>query len=506
MREPETLPKSAHHYLMVLRRQWWVVALVTIVAVGAAVAYVKAAKPVYSASMKLVVGQGQALFAPGLSVNVQPYTQTITDLLQSQVVANDTISQTGIQTTPTKLLSNLNVSSSPNTSVLGVSYDDTNRQRAVGVLSTLGTIFTNLVNTKLSRATGRGRGQTGQPVSVVIFDQAHPDPGQVSPHVVRTLAIAAVLGLIAGVLLAFLRDGLSGRIRSEEEAAASYGTPVIGTLPRGALGLTTAQLEAMPPKLGVPVAEAFQLLTSRLRYSTDSHRGVIVVTGAHPEDGKTTITAHLAAVLARAGSDVIAVEADLHRPALYRLLDVEPGRTGLRDLDPGGDELLGSLVPIRLSGTAAVSSGARRRSVVGGGATGRVTVTARRRPPANGDVQLQPGAGRLRLLPAGVAAGNAMNILSLGNSSLLVAALREAADYVVIDTPPLLRAGDAFGLVQLADAVVVVCRERSTSQDDARETREILGSLGVSEFSVVLSESSSAKSRYGYYGYGVKPE
>jgi Mrp family chromosome partitioning ATPase len=95
-----------------------------------------------------------------------------------------------------------------------------------------------------------------------------------------------------------------------------------------------------------------------------------------------------------------------------------------------------------------------------------------------------------------------MNILSLGNASLLIATLRAVADYVVIDTPPLLRSADAYPFLQLADVVVAVCRERGTSQAEAHETRSILASLGVSRFSVVLSESTSAKSRYGYYGYG----
>ncbi len=505
MSESESLPQSLHRYLMVLRRQWWVTAVVTIIAIGAAVGYVEQAKPVYSSSMKLVVGQGETLFAPGQSADVQPFTQTITDLLQSQIVAKQTIAQRGLHTTPASLLGNLKVSTGPTSSVMTVSYDDTSRHRAVAVLSTLGTIFTNLVDTTLARtATRTVPGQAAQPVSVAIFDPAHPDPGQVSPRVGRTLAIVGILGLIAGVLLAFLRDALSGHIRNEEEAEASYGAPVIGAVPRGTLGLTIGQLDAIPPKLGVRMGEAFQLLTSRLRYSTDLKRGVIVVIGARPEDGKSTVTAHMSAVLARAGNNVIAVEADLHRPALHRLLDAEPGLEGLRDLDQGGSKLLVSaLVPIHLKAGRAASSPARRPAVVGGDATGEDSPeTATPGAAANGEVELDASSGRLRLLPAGVATGNPMNILSLGNASLLIATLRAVADYVVIDTPPLLRSADAYPFLQLADVVVAVCRERGTSQAEAHETRSILASLGVSRFSVVLSESTSAKSRYGYYGYG----
>ena len=60
------------------------------------------------------------------------------------------------------------------------------------------------------------------------------------------------------------------------------------------------------------------------------------------------MTAHLAATLAAAGSDVIAVEADLHRPALHRLLDVEPGRTrGCAISIPGSGSLLKNFIRSR---------------------------------------------------------------------------------------------------------------------------------------------------------------
>jgi Mrp family chromosome partitioning ATPase len=84
----------------------------------------------------------------------------------------------------------------------------------------------------------------------------------------------------------------------------------------------------------------------------------------------------------------------------------------------------------------------------------------------------------------------------------LLAQLREVADYVVIDTPPILLAGDAFPLVQLADTTLVVCREGTTSREDARAVSDALSKLGVRQFSVVLTESEAAERRAYGYGYG----
>jgi capsular polysaccharide biosynthesis protein/Mrp family chromosome partitioning ATPase len=499
--ESESLPRSVQRYTGVLRRQWWVVLLVTVVALAASVVYVESATPVYSASSKVVVGQGESLFNPALSVDATAVTSTISSLLQSNVVAEQAIKQLGLHTTPNALLSNLSVSPQPTGAVIDVSYDDTNKARAARVLGTIGSVFTNQVNTvlasksKSTSSSGTGGSTVAPPVSAVVFDPAHPDPGQVSPHKSRTVIIALVLGLVAGIVLAFLRDALSSTIKSEEDAEAAYGATSIGSLPRGALGLAVNHVAALPRKTRVRVAEAFQMVAVRLRYTTSLQRGVIVVVGARPEDGKTTLAAHIAAELAAAGNDVIAVEADLHRPALHRLFGIEPRQPGMGDVEAGG-ALTTSLVNIDATATDETPTRSRR-PVLAGGRGG-----ADAEPEGNGapEPELTPptGGGRLRLLPAGVARSQS-NALSLGSASSLVQRLRALADYVVIDTPPLLLSGDAYPLIQLADAVVVACRRGATRHHEAHRARDVLHSLGVREFSIVFTESDVAE--HDYYGY-----
>jgi succinoglycan biosynthesis transport protein ExoP len=221
---------------------------------------------------------------------------------------------------------------------------------------------------------------------------------------------------------------------------------------------------------------------------------VIVVTGARPEDGKSTVSAHLAAVLAAGGNSVIAVEADLHRPALHRLLGVAPGSPGVRDVVAGALPLEGVLVEIDSENVLAPVHNTADREIVASRVAGNGSA------PAGGD--RQGSEGRLRLLPAGTGADSPMNVLALGSSSPLISRLRALCDYVVVDTPPLLLSGDAYPLLQLADAVLVVCRERATVQEEARRTRKILRSLGVRDFSLVVSESASA-ARSDYYGYAM---
>jgi polysaccharide biosynthesis transport protein len=498
MAENESIPRSLDRYVGVLRRQWWVITLVTVIAIAAAALYVARATPVYSASSKIVVGQGQTLFNPALSVNYTAFTSTISSLLESDVVADDAIKRLGLHKTATSLLSNLTVNAQPDGAVIQVSYNDTDKARAVRVLSTIGTVFTSLVDSKLASKTGGSA--ASQPVSAVVFDPAHPDPGQVSPHKLRSLVIALVLGLLAGVLLAFLRDALSSTVKSESDAEAAYGASSVGRIPRGALGVGIAQVGALPAKARIQITEAFQMLTTRLRYSTSLPHGVIVVASARPADGKSTVAAHIAANLAHSGKDVILVEADLHRPTLFRLVGIEDGNPGIADLTAEGGALMNMLIPIELDAPVALAVRPRGVSAV----AGRFRSESERAPSRteNGDVTAPDAPvarGRLRLLPAGSQVDRARFGLSLGNVSSLITRLRALADYVVVDTPPLLLSGDAYPVIQLSDALLIVCRRGSTRFQEGVRAKEILHSLNVTEYSIVLSEAEP--NEQDYYGY-----
>src|SRR5436305_7393189 len=130
-------PAFVAQYGSVLKRQGWLIALIVVCAVAGAVAITAVQTPVYQASMKIVVGQGNGFFQPQFGGSVQPFTQTMTALLQSDVVARRVIDADRLQVTPVGLLSRLHVSSNPESSVLDVSYDSTDRRTAVAILRSI---------------------------------------------------------------------------------------------------------------------------------------------------------------------------------------------------------------------------------------------------------------------------------------------------------------------------------------------------------------------------------
>jgi capsular polysaccharide biosynthesis protein len=247
-------------YLAVLRRYLWLIAVVTAATVGAAVVVTSLQRPVYRASMKIVVGQSNGLISPQFGNTIDPFTQTMSTLLKSEVVADTVIRDLNLSIKPQRLLGHLHVSTKPNSSVLEVHYDWSNRVVARRVLQDVGTVFTGLVRQKL-----RTKGEGTPPITATVFDDAHVQPNQVSPRPVRSVTIAGVLGIALGITLAFIAGGVDTRIRSRRDAEDWFGAPVIGTLPKGFRGRKAVALAGPGDgRIDERLVDALQLLRANL--------------------------------------------------------------------------------------------------------------------------------------------------------------------------------------------------------------------------------------------------
>lgn len=490
------------HYVTILRRQVWLVLLPAAMSVLAAWFATSQQDPVYRASSKIVVGQSGTTFQAQLGSDVDRFTATMTNLLKSNIVAQTVISDLGLATTPEKLLRSTRVVVRPNSSVLEVSYDSNDRGQLVPVLDRIGAVFTDLVRARLggdaANPTTTPSDEVGQdvlPVSATIFDPAHIEPGQVSPHPTRNVAIATALGLALGLIFAFARESLDNRVRSRRDAEEWFKAPVIGTLPRAARGRPPVELLSSSDLRSREVIDALHIIRANLQLGTAmSEGGVILVTSALPEEGKSTLVSSLGVVLAAVGNDVVCVEADLRRPKLMDYLGVEPYESGLVEVIEGIVDVDDALRPIEI-GRAASPNGRIRG---GSSQRRRHAVSAARLLEEN-----EPrGAGKLQLLPAGRARVNATMILTPEHVRELLESLRKPGRFVIFDAPPLLLVADALPLALAADSVIVVARQGRTTRENAEAVRGTLESLGAANVSVVISDSSGGDGYGAGYGYG----
>jgi tyrosine-protein kinase Etk/Wzc len=249
-------------------------------------------------------------------------------------------------------------------------------------------------------------------------------------------------------------------VKDPEMAKRVFGWPLLAIVPfipgkregDTRAGTLVCHLE---PKSAA--AEAFRSLRTAIHYSAINRpKKVLLVTSSFPGEGKTTISANLAVVLAQTGARVLLVGCDLRRPTLHELFGNQ--RT------PGLVELL--------SGDADLAS-----------------------------VRHDTGIANFDFISAGTTPPNPAELLGSEQMRQLLQSLGEQYDHVVIDAPPSLAVTDAQVLTTMADLAVVVLETGRVPLKAARHLQELLSSVKAPVAGLILNDKS--RQQEGYYGsYG----
>ncbi|MBA3943470.1 MAG: polysaccharide biosynthesis tyrosine autokinase [Herpetosiphonaceae bacterium] len=293
--------------------------------------------------------------------------------------------------------------------------------------------------------------------SVVQVEPAITSQRPVAPRVLfNTLATAAVALLLA-IGFALLYDLLDDRVKSPDEVSQQLGLPILGFINHAAdISPARPLVDADPHS---SFAEAFRSLRSNLQFATAARPvRTLLITSPTESDGKSTLVANLASVLAHTGKHVIVIDADLRHPRLHRRFDLR-NSSGLSDL----------LV----------------------------------QPELQLDMLRSTAVNGVRLLTAGASPHNPAELLASDRLADVLAHVQPHADFVLIDSPPLLAVADAAILAQHVDGVILVVRVAATKLPACKQAAEQLHRANAHLLGVVLNDipQGQAALAYGYSGY-----
>ncbi len=309
-------------------------------------------------------------------------------------------------------------------------------------------LLNNLETVRLARAQSTPTVIQTEP-AVVSEDPIRPKP-------LQTTALAGAVGLMLAAGIAFLVEYLDDTLKTPTDIERVLGVPVIGYIAQLKIKGKTADQVYVTQQPRSPVSEAFRSLRTNLEYAgVDRPIKTIIVTSPSPAEGKTTIAANLAVIIAQSGKKVVLLDADLRRPRIHRLAGI-PNRLGLSDLFRGNANL---------------------------SAVGRAL----------------PQLPNLAIIPSGSLPPNPVELLGSEKMGRILSSLLETADVVVIDTPPSM-VTDAQVLARKADAVLLVIRPGYTHADTAAATLEMFTRANSRIVGVVLNRIPRNRSYY-YGGY-----
>ncbi|MDD5857822.1 MAG: polysaccharide biosynthesis tyrosine autokinase [bacterium] len=284
----------------------------------------------------------------------------------------------------------------------------------------------------------------------------------------------ALLGAVLMLAVIFLLSQTRTTVRTPTEIRRVTSLTCLGMIPtvklkRRARGGSTNHISIQNPSLSTSYQEAVRTVRSRVIHRLDNGTPgckTVMVTSTMPGEGKSTVAANLALSLAQAGKRVVLVDADLRVQSLHSFFDINEKGPGLAELLRAPDRDPAAVVHSLPGTTLKLISGSRKVSA-----------------PAS--------------------------LLHYHRLEEIFAPLKEQAQYLVIDTPPIGLLSDAAPFISLSDGVVYVIREDAVSKGQITTSLQQLADNNANILGYVFNASSQSVGQYGYgrqgygkYGYG----
>ena len=312
--------------------------------------------------------------------------------------------------------------------------------------------------------------------NIRVLDDARKPFRPSGPHRFQILGAGLLLGMIGGVVLAFVSEGMDDKISTLADVERISGMCALGLLPtsqkskKGSIsmgnrilgkgqisGYSFPVLQFLKEKPNSPEAEAIRSLETAIRVSAQLKElpvKTLLITSGFPGEGKTTVATNLAAALSRHYKTCL-IDADLRHPVITSTFELNR-KIGLQDalLKPELVDDLGN-------------SAARTPS--------------------------------LTVLGTGGAIPNAIDTMTSDSMTRLLDRLKTQYDYVVIDSPPVIPFAESRWLSALADGIVVVARSSTTTRRALNWTMNILSDVQPQILGVVLNGVDISTD---YDGYG----
>ncbi|MFJ5768854.1 YveK family protein [Psychrobacillus sp. NPDC093180] len=179
--------------------------------------------PIYQSSTQILVNQERVDISTLNSQDIQTNLQLINTynvIIKSPAILSKVIEQLDLNTTPAALTGQITVTNQQNSQVVNITVQDANPSIAVDIANTTATVFQDEIK-KLMKVDN---------VSILTPAVLGENPSPVKPDPMLNMAIAAVVGLMLGVGIAFLLEYLDTTMKTEQDVEEILNLPILGLI------------------------------------------------------------------------------------------------------------------------------------------------------------------------------------------------------------------------------------------------------------------------------------
>jgi tyrosine-protein kinase Etk/Wzc len=294
-----------------------------------------------------------------------------------------------------------------------------------------------------------------------VVDAAKGSKNPVAPKKNIIYLGALLLGILVPFGIIYLMDLLDTKIKSRLDLEGKTLIPFIGDVPT-----SDTPSEIIKSESRTSSAEALRIIRTNLEFMLskvpEGQAKTIFLTSTFPKEGKTFVSANLAATFALSGKKVLLIGMDIRNPRLDEYLTL-PDR-GVTNYLSSKNLVLEDLIV------------------------------------------KYDGFEDFHVLPAGVIPPNPAELLMNKKVDTLFEILKNQYDYIIVDTAPVSLVTDTLLIAKHADCFIYVARANVLEKRMLNIANTLYKEQKLPNMCLLLNDTDSTKG-YGYgYGYGVKVE
>lgn len=294
-----------------------------------------------------------------------------------------------------------------------------------------------------------------------VIDKAIPTTNPVAPKAMIILLAALVIGALIPFIYIYVQNLLDTKIKNRFDITDNSNIPFLGDIPTSE---SSSQLMELSSRSSA--AEAIRIVRTNLDFilseKAEDECKVIFLTSTISGEGKTFVSANLAATFSLSGKKVLLIGLDLRNPKLQEYLNINP--LGISNYITSNNKPLQSFI------------------------------------------HHVEGYANLDVLSSGSIPPNPTEILMSKKIKEIFEELKNQYDYIIVDTAPVSLVTDTLLISKYADATIYVVRANRIDKEMLRIPNELYKENKLNKLTLVLNDSDVTKGYgYGYgYGYGNK--